>query len=167
MMKYSEISKDDIDTVDKLVEVNEDGCFVFPYLEHQGYPQLQTGGRYILVHRMVKSYQLEKDLRSDEIVHHKCGNKSCVNPNHLQVLTAGEHITVHHQKLSPEDVGWLLSLHKTGDRTLADTVKIADVFFDIKCSASHLSNLLNGKTRKKLVDRLNEVIDSQLSKELV
>jgi hypothetical protein len=68
---------------------NEDGCLVWQNkLTHKGYGQInlnQTGTKYahramyILVYGMIPG---------GLVVHHKCHNTACINPEHLELLTS-------------------------------------------------------------------------------
>lgn len=52
-----------------------------------GYTQIKIGGSYIRLHRFV--YEVIKGKIPDELyVLHKCTNRGCCNPNHLEVGTA-------------------------------------------------------------------------------
>ncbi len=56
-----------------------------------GYGQFSIGKRKIAAHRY--SYILARgDIQEDFVVDHLCGNKSCVNPLHLEVVTQKENV---------------------------------------------------------------------------
>lgn len=67
----------------------------------RGYLVRKVGGRkgpVLYVHRMV--WENEHGLiPPGHHVHHECGNKWCVNLNHLELLTASEHARLHHKPL--------------------------------------------------------------------
>ena len=54
-----------------------------------GYGRVKINGKTHLAHRL--SYALNVGELVDRLViHHKCGNKACVNPNHLAQVTSKE-----------------------------------------------------------------------------
>lgn len=61
------------------------GCMVWPRLSRDGYAR---HGTHSLVHRLVATL-LHGDL-GGQPVHHVCGNRACINPDHLRVVTHGE-----------------------------------------------------------------------------
>lgn len=54
-------------------------------------------GSHTYVHREIAEEMLGRHLRSDEIVHHKDGNKHNNNPENLEVMTRSEHTKLHHK----------------------------------------------------------------------
>ena len=50
-------------------------------------------------HRLVMEKYLGRPLRSDEIVHHKDGNKQNNDISNLEVVTRAEHINIHRSEL--------------------------------------------------------------------
>lgn len=50
-------------------------------------------------HRLVMEKYLGRPLRSDEIVHHKDGNKQNNDISNLEIVTRAEHINIHREQL--------------------------------------------------------------------
>lgn len=44
------------------------------------------------VYRWALALRLNRPLKRGHVVDHRCGNPSCVNPDHLQELTQSEHL---------------------------------------------------------------------------
>lgn len=55
-----------------------------------------TKNSYVLLHRLIVENELGRFLTKDEIVHHKDGNKKNNDPSNLEVMTAAEHASLHH-----------------------------------------------------------------------
>lgn len=70
--------------------VTDSGCWEWPKLDRKGYPRnitLATVGEP--AHRAVLTAVLGRPLGA-EAAHHTCANRACVNPDHLQPVTAAE-----------------------------------------------------------------------------
>lgn len=75
------------------------------YVTKEGYvqkykpssPEARSNG-YVAVHRDVASRKLGRPLRSNEVVHHRDGNKRNNRASNLQVMTRKQHWKVHHSK---------------------------------------------------------------------
>lgn len=75
------------------------------YVTKEGYvqkykpssPEARSDG-YVAVHRDVASRKLGRPLRSNEVVHHRDGNKRNNRASNLQVMTRKQHWKVHHSK---------------------------------------------------------------------
>lgn len=70
------------------------------YRERQADALRGTGSGYVKrrgvhEHRRVAEVMLGRPLKSDEIVHHKDGDKSNNRPENLEVMTRAEHIREH------------------------------------------------------------------------
>ena len=86
------ISKDDIL---EYCKPRKRGCWQWiGSLHNDGYAAWNTGGRQIKVHRA--AYLLfNGPIPRNRFVYHTCGNKQCVNPDHLKLVT--------HKELSAEN----------------------------------------------------------------
>ncbi|WP_251548643.1 HNH endonuclease [Pumilibacter intestinalis] len=60
-------------------------------------PEARSDG-YVAVHRDVASRKIGRPLRSNEVVHHRDGNKRNNRPSNLQVMSRRKHWYVHHGK---------------------------------------------------------------------
>ncbi|MCZ1019427.1 HNH endonuclease [Streptomyces noursei] len=68
----------------------EQGCLVHPgHKGDRGYITVRFRGRNEKAHRFIYR-NLVQELNPGDVVHHKCANRSCINPDHLQAVTAGE-----------------------------------------------------------------------------
>lgn len=72
------------------------------YEEASGYLVYTPNGRTsdrILHHRYVMEKHLGRKLSSDEIIHHKDGDKWNNNISNLEIVTRAEHINIHRDEL--------------------------------------------------------------------
>jgi hypothetical protein len=93
---------------------HETGCWVWQKSAFRGYAQ--SGGSKRKPYKMY--YELAHGPVPDgHQVHHKCRNKLCVNPEHLEALAAREHHALHflHERgRTLEDVREIRRLGRTG-----------------------------------------------------
>ena len=87
-----------------------DACW--PWTAHKtpsGQGTFRVGSRTDGSRRTVNAYTVAYELAHGSIperhhVHHRCENKSCVNPRHLVALKPGEHRDTHLGQLSISEV---------------------------------------------------------------
>lgn len=82
------------------VFIRDDGCYLWTRSLIKGYGRFRTGGRGSLVvsaHRW--AYEQEHGPIPEGFhLHHTCGERACVNPDHLELLSASEHTHRHRGK---------------------------------------------------------------------
>jgi len=73
------------------VEIQENGCWLWTgCLAHpQGYGRLEINGEAIYAHRFIYE-QLRGPIPLDKEIDHRCRNRACVNPWHMDIVTTGE-----------------------------------------------------------------------------
>lgn len=73
-----------------------------------GYGRMSSGGKRILAHRY--AWELKNGpIPVTKEIHHKCNNIICVNADHLEAISAFDHI----RKLSRDKKGRLIAHSKT------------------------------------------------------
>ena len=65
----------------------------------KGYPQTKVGSKSYKVYRLVYQAYNPKDKIDNMPIHHKCGNRLCVNFQHLQKVTDYQNVAEMHQRL--------------------------------------------------------------------
>lgn len=78
--------------------IKTDSCWEWDaFVQENGYGQHSFGRKTILAHRA--SYQLFKgELLPDMQIDHTCNNRKCVNPDHLEQVTASENTKRMYQR---------------------------------------------------------------------
>lgn len=125
---------------------NAEGCWIwtkscFP----NGYGQQKLNKKNWKVHRLVYSL-LNKDFDPALIVRHRCGNRRCCNPLHLEEGTLADNskdsiihqtsyfhnidqngVNNHMAKLNEDDVYEMRRLYARGDKSFTEIAKLFDV----------------------------------------
>lgn len=73
------------------------GCWIFQGATIRGYGAISTGTR---ADGTSYAHRVMYELRWGEVpagyhVHHRCENRSCCNPDHLEAISAGSHNSRH------------------------------------------------------------------------
>lgn len=66
-------------------------------IKPNGYGTLNHKGTGHHAHRLMYE-TLVGEIPTDKVIDHICRNKSCVNPNHLQVVSQTENIMLGHRR---------------------------------------------------------------------
>jgi hypothetical protein len=84
--------------LEQRVSFADDGCWRWTgHVQTNGYGQMQVDHRMIVVHKL--AWLLFRGPVPEGMdVHHACGNKRCVNPDHLELVPHAEHKTRHHRR---------------------------------------------------------------------
>ncbi len=71
---------------------DRNGCWVWDkYITKQGYGRTTFGGRVVYAHRV--AYTLAYGtIPNDLVIDHKCRNRACIKPEHLEAVTLTENI---------------------------------------------------------------------------
>ena len=72
------------------------------------YPRLYLENYHTYIDAHVFSYMIYKGDTDKLLVHHKCENQKCVNPDHLELMTRKVHIKLHKAKKTHCKYGHLL-----------------------------------------------------------
>lgn len=76
------------------------GCWRVRTHRPDGYAEL---GKQGLVHRLAYTAFTGRAIPAGYQIHHACGTRNCVNPDHLVLVTASEHTHLHHGHARPRD----------------------------------------------------------------
>jgi len=74
----------ELDRLMNRIRIDSNGCWIWTgALDHNGYGPVSLRGRSWRVHR-VFFVLFHGHVSTDKVVHHKCGNRACCNPEHLE-----------------------------------------------------------------------------------
>ena|SRR5215831_17754095 len=74
---------------------DENGCWLWTGpVDGKGYGLVYDGERVTRAHRLSYVFHVD-DLPRGVQVHHLCGMKRCINPDHLRAVTDAEHRELH------------------------------------------------------------------------
>lgn len=76
-------------------EINDEGCWIWTAgVSSTGYGQIRRDGRKTTAHRWVYEQRVGH-IGPGLHLHHTCGVKLCVNPDHLEPMDPSEHQRLH------------------------------------------------------------------------
>lgn len=95
----------------------ETGCWIWTGArQSRGYGSTWRDGRTQLAHRV--SWELHRsDIEPGLTIDHLCGNKLCVNPDHLEPVTAAENVGRFHARRTHCKAGHVLQRRTRGSGT--------------------------------------------------
>lgn len=74
------------------ISVVESGCWIWIAAKDiHGYGRIGRTGKLLTCHRFIYEYY-NGEINSDLVVHHKCHNRACCNPSHLEARTRKENV---------------------------------------------------------------------------
>lgn len=103
----------------------ETPCWIWLHAIHTtGYGYIRIGNKKHTAHRVIHCIKFSIDLNSYKVADHKCKVRSCVNPDHIQMVwnsenvLSGNGITAQNSKLSWDCItcGGTLKLRKRSGR---------------------------------------------------
>jgi hypothetical protein len=115
-----------------------DGCWEWQGVTNNyGYGRIRHQGRYTLAHRL--AYELAYGPIPDKLqIHHRCANRRCIRPGHLQALTHREHRAI---EPSPAEINAAKThCHRGHPFTAANTRRRANGRRDCLACARDYSN---------------------------
>jgi HNH endonuclease len=82
--------------------IPETGCVEWRgMVNDQGYGLLKLGGKKRTAHKLLWEVTWGGDVEPGYELHRICGNRRCLNPEHLEMLTRKEHVAK-----SPNNILW-------------------------------------------------------------
>lgn len=75
------------------ISLDTDKCVIWPGAVREGYGVKKIGNTTINAHRYVYEKATGKKIPKGYAIDHKCRNRLCVNPKHLEVVTHSENMT--------------------------------------------------------------------------
>ena len=114
--------------------VNEHGCWVWQgYCLPGGYGQVTYRRQSWLAHRLSYFRHYGELPEGDLQIHHRCANRACINPDHLEAATPIENRRAARTKLDPDkakqirELGGTLSQGEIAERFGVDRTTVGQV----------------------------------------
>jgi HNH endonuclease len=112
-----------------------DGCWEWTGVRHRGpygptYGVLPFNGKKLVAHKFLWTQILGREVPKGKCLHHKCGNKACINPEHLELLTFEEHRGRHPRYiLTPAEQLQVMKWVRSGEKTVVEVAKLLDLSY--------------------------------------
>lgn len=92
------------------------GCWLWRHGVGKNYGCLRSAvpGRPRAAHRFYFETFRGRRLAVDEHLHHRCNQPRCVNPDHVEIITAATHGRLHASKLTADDVARIREMSRRG-----------------------------------------------------
>jgi len=143
---------------EKVDKNGPDGCWIWIVsLNSNGYGQIFVDGKKTEAHIVSWKMYNNKKIPNGCVIHHKCHNPKCVNPNHLQCISKKQHIIIHHKNIS-KNIGenhprsklkaWQVLEIRTKYATKKYTYKQLATEYNVKYSTIY--SIINRKTWKHI-----------------
>lgn len=82
------------DRIARRVVIDDGGCHLWQGALVNGYAQIAVAGKTMRAHRALYE-ELHGPLPSSVAVHHTCGTRRCLNPEHFEPMLHSEHARLH------------------------------------------------------------------------
>lgn len=107
--------------------IDENGCWVWQgRMDDRGYGLCFRDGHQ-RAHRLYWA-EAHGPIPEGFHVHHKCKNRACVNPDHLEAVDPRDHFKEHYLKERGRDVEFVLAIREAGRQPGASYRKVAKEF---------------------------------------
>lgn len=80
------------------IKILDSGCWEWQGKPSHGYGIIVNNGKAILAHVFSWEFYNNTQINNGDVIHHKCHNTLCVNPEHLERMTIQQHNVLHNNK---------------------------------------------------------------------
>ena len=112
-------------------------------LSKYGHGQFHPDGKYSMDHAHRYAYELlVGDIPQGGLLDHLCRNRKCVNPEHLEIVTAEENLNRGYHRLKLGYKYWCINRHILNKQNVGFTKD--DRMYCIKCYNTDIEYVSNG-----------------------